>query len=208
MPASADALKLQDLLDRLQEFDLLLDTDPKFPSVSGLVAGDRVHGSWWSHPKAREIFRLACDLRREPEVLLLKLISGKITFVNRPLWPAVYAIGVAREPWQVQRLSPAAKALLKKVDKAGTADATGDPVRELEARLLVLSESVHTDEGHHAKQVQTWESWAKEVKLGRVKLSVDEAKTQLEQVVERLNKQFQANGKLPWQRHGRIAHRS
>ncbi len=198
MPVSPDALKLEDLLDRLQELDLLLDTDPKFPSVSGLVVGDAIRGSWWAHPKAHEIFRLACQLRNQPDVLLLKLISGKVTFVNRPLWPAVYAIGVAREPWQTRALSPSAKALLKKVGKESKTGASGDAVRELESKLLVVSESVHTDKGHHAKQIQTWESWARAAKLDRVKLSADEAKTQLEQVVARLNKQFHANGKLPW----------
>ena len=36
----------QDLLDRLREFDLLLDTDPKFPSVTGRWPGltYEVHG--------------------------------------------------------------------------------------------------------------------------------------------------------------------
>lgn len=193
-------MKLEDLVEHLQEFDLLLDTDPKFPSISGLVIGPIARGSWWADPKAHEMFRLACELRVHPDALLIKLISGKLTFVHRPLWPAIYAIGMAREDWQMRGLSEGAKALLKKADKEKRVDASGDAVRELEARLLVYSRSVHTERGFHAKQLQTWESWVDEVRLGEVKHPVAEAKAQLEKIVARLNKQFNARGTLPWQR--------
>jgi hypothetical protein len=191
-------MKLKDLLERLQEFDLLLDTDPKFPSISGLVAGPSVRGSWWAHPQAHEMFGLACELRSHPDVMIAKLISGKVTLIYRPLWPAVFAVGTAREAWQMKALSKEAKGLLKKVDKEDQINVSGDPVRELEAKLLVYSESVHTDRGFHAKQVQSWKSWADAAKLGDVDLTPEDAKSRLEQVVARLNKQFHSNGTLPW----------
>lgn len=192
-------MKFADLLDHLQEFDLLLDADAKFPSITGLVVGDAIPGSWWAHPRAHEMFRLACQLRHHPDVLMVKLISGKVTLVHRPLWPAVYAIGTAREPWQMQGLSKEARALLKKVDKEKKVFSSGDPVRELETRLLVHSESVHTESGAHKKEAQSWESWADSVRLGKVDITPDEAKAQLEAVVARLNKQFGAKGTLAWQ---------
>ena len=196
-------MEFAELLDRLQEFDLLLDADPKFPSVTGFVAGDNVRGSWWAHPQSHEMFNLACQLHDHLDVLLVKLISGKVTLVHRPLWPAVFAVATAREPWQLEELSKQAKALLKKVDKETKASSSGDPVRELEARLLVHSESVHTESGSHTKELQTWKSWARRVKLGNVKLSSSEAKAQLEAVVARLNKQFNAAGTLPWNKKRR-----
>ena len=76
---------------------------------------------------------------------------------------------------------------------------SGDPVRELEARLLVHSQSVHTERGFHKKQVQTWKAWADSVRLGPVALTAAEGKAQLESVVARLNKQFGAQGTLPWE---------
>jgi hypothetical protein len=191
-------MRLEELIERLQEFDLLLDTDPKFPSISGLVVGASVRGSGWAHPKAHEIFRLACELRSHPDVLMVKLISGKVTLIYRPLWPSVFAVGTAREAWQMQALSREAKALLKQVEKEIRVNASGDPVRELEAKLLVYSESVHTDRGFHTKQVQTWESWADAAKLGGVDVTPEEAKSRIEHVVPRLNQQFHANGTLPW----------
>jgi hypothetical protein len=193
-------MRLEDLVDRLQESDLLLSTDPKFPSVSGLVIGDVGGRSWWAHPAAKQMFDLSCGLQDHPDVLLVKLISGKVTFVHRPLWPAIVAIGTAREKWQMEGLSKEAKALLKKSDSQSEVEASGDAVRELETRLLVVATSVHTEHGSHAKEVRSWTAWAKSVRLGKVKLTPEEAKAQLESVIARLNKQFGAKGTLPWQK--------
>jgi hypothetical protein len=132
----------EDLLERLRELDLLLDTDAKFPSIAGYIVGGEVHGSWWAHPQSHEVFRVANALRDHADVLTIKLISGKVTMVHRPLWPAIVAIGLAREPWQTSGLSKEAAALLKKVDKSGNASATGDAVRELERRLLIHAKSI------------------------------------------------------------------
>jgi len=184
-------MTFDELLARLQEFDLILDADPKFPSITGFVTGDAVRGSWWAHPQSKEMYQLACRLRDHPDVLLAKLVSGKVTLIHRPLCPAVFAIGTAREPWQMQTLSKEARALLKQVDKEATVQSSGDKVRELEARLLVHSESVHTERGFHMKNLRRWQS---------SDLKPAEARAQLEAVVARLNKQFNARGTLPWQK--------
>jgi hypothetical protein len=190
----------EDLLERLREFDLLLANDSKFPSVTGLVVGGKVQGSWWAHPQSHEVFHLSCALHDHPDVLMVKLISGKVTFVNRPLWPAIVAVGAAREPWQMRGLSKEAVALLGKVDKAGRTSAKGDAVRELERRLLTRSESVHTERGFHVKELETWESWARSVRLGKVKIAAEEGKRQVESGVARVKERFGAGGTLPWQR--------
>jgi hypothetical protein len=192
-------MDLRELLGRLRELDLLLDTDPKFPNVTALLAGETVRGSWWAHPRAHEMYRVASELRTHPDVLAIKLVSGKITFIHRPLWMAVLAIGTAREPWQMRGLSKGASALLRKSDQETRLMSSGDVVRELEARLLVHAESVHTERGFHRKEVRSWKSWADSVRLGPVALTAEEGKAQLESVVARLNSQFGARGTLPWQ---------
>jgi hypothetical protein len=192
-------MELDELLDRLRELDLLLDTDPKFPNVTALLAGATVRGSWWAHPKAHEMYRVASGLRAHPDVLTIKLISGKITFIHRPLWMAVFTVGTAREPWQMRGLSKEAAALLRKSDKEASLMSSGDAVRELEARILVHAQSMHTERGFHRKELRSWKSWADSVRLGPMALTAAEGKAQLESVVARLNKQFGANGTLPWQ---------
>src|SRR5271166_5786828 len=192
-------MDLNEALGYLREFDLLLDTDPKFPNLTALLAGETVRGSWWRHPQAHAMFRLASELRAHPDALTIKLISGKITFIHRPFWMAVFAIGTARELWQMRGLSKDAAALLRKADKEGELEMSGDAVRELEARLPVHTQSVHTERGLHREQVRTWKTWADSVELGPVSLTPSESRAQLESVVARLNAQFGARGTLPWQ---------
>ena len=59
------------------------------PSLAETIAGGRIRGSWWSHPKGREIFRAATAIAEDPEVLVCKLIEGRVTYVHRRLWPAL-----------------------------------------------------------------------------------------------------------------------
>lgn len=191
-------MNIETLLDRLREFDLLLDTDPLLPSVSGIVAGGPVRGSWWSHPRARLMYKLALELHDHPDVLLIRLVSRKLTYVHRNLWPAILSVGTARDAWQLKDLSKPGKQVLDRLDRDVSLRATGDSVRELEHRLLARSESVHTEKGSHAKQLQSWTAWAETIGLDGPALSPAEGKAQLESAVRRLNRQFQAKGKLPW----------
>jgi len=62
------------------------------PSLVEVIAGERVRGSWWSHRKGREIFALSRAVRDSDEVLVCRLIDGKITFVHRRLWPALVRV--------------------------------------------------------------------------------------------------------------------
>jgi hypothetical protein len=59
------------------------------PSLAEAVAGGPIRGSWWGHPKGREIFRTAAAVSDSPDVLVCKLVDGKVTFVHRRLWPAL-----------------------------------------------------------------------------------------------------------------------
>ena len=66
-------------------------------NLAEAVAGERIRGSWWSHPKAREIYRAAEAVCESPDVLVCKLVEGKITYVHRRLWPALVKLA-ARFP--------------------------------------------------------------------------------------------------------------
>ena len=59
------------------------------PSLAEAVAGSAIRGSWWSHPKGHEIFRVAAGVCASPEVLVCKLVNGKVTYIHRRLWPAL-----------------------------------------------------------------------------------------------------------------------
>jgi hypothetical protein len=59
------------------------------PSIAELIAGGPVRGTWWSHPKTREIFAVTRAIRDSDDVLVCRLVNGKVTFVHRRLWPAL-----------------------------------------------------------------------------------------------------------------------
>lgn len=62
------------------------------PSLAEVIAGEPVRGSWWSHPKSHEIFALTRSIRDSDDVLVCRLIKGKVTFVHRRLWPALVRV--------------------------------------------------------------------------------------------------------------------
>jgi hypothetical protein len=59
------------------------------PSLAEAVAGKPIRGSWWGHPQGRAIFHAAQVACESPDILVCKLIGGKITYVHRRLWPAL-----------------------------------------------------------------------------------------------------------------------
>jgi len=59
------------------------------PSLAEAIAGEALQGSWWAHPKSREIFAVTRATRDSDEILVCRLIDGKVTFVHRRLWPAL-----------------------------------------------------------------------------------------------------------------------
>jgi hypothetical protein len=59
------------------------------PTLAQVVARKPLKGSWWAHPKGNEIFRLSRAIRRSPDVLVCRLVDGKITYIHRRLWPAL-----------------------------------------------------------------------------------------------------------------------
>ena len=62
------------------------------PSLVDAVAGEPIHGSWWAHPKGQAIFRCTRAVREAADVLVCRLLGGKVTYVHRRLWPALFRL--------------------------------------------------------------------------------------------------------------------
>jgi hypothetical protein len=150
-----------EVLSDLSRFGLLLKQDKCLPSVVTILLGEPLATSWWSHPEGRRIFRVLREIGDHPDVLLTKLLRGKDTLVHRSLWPAFLAVATSGEPWQTQRLSAAARQLLRQTQRAkAPVTSVGAPVRELASRLLVHTAEVHTPGGAHRVTIDAWSSWA------------------------------------------------
>lgn len=178
-------------LMHLTRHGLLMKADAHLPSVTTIVAGRPVSGSWWAHPLAHTIFFALRDLEAHPDLLLLRLVQGKDTFVHRRLWPEVAAIALANEPWQTRKLMPEAHELLEQVNAAGTLESEGPVARLLESRLLLHGIQVHSHEGHHRKRLESWQHWA-----ARAGLTLDDLPSASQ--ARRALKEIWPGARWPW----------
>ncbi|MEO6711571.1 MAG: hypothetical protein ABI054_05185 [Planctomycetota bacterium] len=192
-------MQVKQLLTRLEADGFLLQTDPKLPSAVGLVAGSPIAGSWWSHPRGREIYALLGELSEHEDVLSLKLLDGKVTFVHRRLWPAVVSVGSAREAWQMRKLNKPARELLARVDDEGEVQAQGAAAKQLELRLLMHSGQVHTEKGAHALVLMSWPRWCKLQTPVCRKIPLALAKKELQALVGKVNQRHGARARLPFE---------
>ncbi len=68
------------------------------PNLADKVAGEPIRGSYWGHPKGDEIFRLTRKLRASKEILVCRLVQGKVTYIHRRLWPALARLQGSLDP--------------------------------------------------------------------------------------------------------------
>ena len=59
------------------------------PNLAEAIAGAAIRGSWWAHTKANSIFLCSRAVRDSADVLVCRLVGGKVTYVHRRLWPAL-----------------------------------------------------------------------------------------------------------------------
>jgi hypothetical protein len=183
----------------LREKGLLLLQDQQVESIVHLFTNERPKSSWWSHPQAHAIFACLERLEAGGDVLVTRLIGGKATYVHRRLWPAFLTVATAGEAWQTRSLSAAARQLLEAVRRDPVQGAKGTPARDLQQRLLVAADEVHTDTGRHELVLQSWPMWSE---LHGVSERVDPAaaREQLEEAAATIGAGAAA---LPWNRLGR-----
>ncbi len=197
------------VLAQLEMIGFLLQSDRDLPSVAAIVAGAKIKGSWWGHKRGHEIFRALKRLDTDPDVMTTRLVSRKVTFLHRRLWPEFLGIATRREAWQLSGLSPAARRLFASVekegeirmDKIGEARASPsyrDAAREIEMKLLVYSDEIHTERGSHAKVLMTWSRCPK---IRDQRISTRPPAIGLEtfnRLVRGLNIKCEARATLPW----------
>ncbi len=197
------------VLAQLEKVGLLLQSDRDLPSVAAIVMGEPVRGSWWGHKKGHEIFRALKFLDAHPDALLTRLVSGKVTYLHRRLWPNFLAIAMSTESWQTRGLSPSSRRLLGliqekgelRLDKVAWGSGSSDlseAARALERRLLVYSDEIHTERGTHTKILTVWARCPKVQGLRMGGRRAVEARGSFEQLIETLNAEHRAKATLPW----------
>jgi len=64
----------------------------KVPTLTEAIVGAPIKGSWWGHPEGKRIFAVQSEVQENEDILVCRLLAGKLTLVHRRLWPAVAAL--------------------------------------------------------------------------------------------------------------------
>jgi hypothetical protein len=68
---------------------VLVSAKGAIPRLTEAIAGEPIKGSWWAHPKSHHIFAILQAVTDSEDILVCRLVDGKITLVHRRLWPAL-----------------------------------------------------------------------------------------------------------------------
>ena len=74
------------------------------PSLTEAIAGEPIKGSWWGHPKSHRIWAILEVVTKSDEVLVCRLVKGKITLVHRRLWPALVRLAARFPPNRISKV--------------------------------------------------------------------------------------------------------
>ena len=185
---------IEAVTDALTAHGMLLTQDKQLPSVVGILTGESLRSSWWSHPQSQAIFSVLSSLAEDSSVVLAKLLNRKDTFIHRQLWPALLAVGRSRDAWQLQGLSAESRKLLTAADQTASVRATGLAAKELQYRLLVTAQQVHVEDGSHQSILESWDVWSQRRNCKALKSSSD-GRRELELAARKFGV---AMGWLPW----------
>jgi hypothetical protein len=58
-------------------------------NLAEAVVGEPIRGSWWAHKSSHAIFAIFQAVENAPDILVCRVVEGKITFVHRRLWPSL-----------------------------------------------------------------------------------------------------------------------
>jgi hypothetical protein len=84
---------------------VLVSAKGPVPRLTDAIAGEPIKGSWWGHPKSHRIFAILEVVTESEEVLVCRLVKGKITLVHRRLWPALVRVAARFPPNRISKVS-------------------------------------------------------------------------------------------------------
>jgi hypothetical protein len=62
------------------------------PRLSEAIVGEPIKGSWWAHPKSHDVYAILQAVADSEDVLVCRLVNGKVTLLHRRLWPALVRV--------------------------------------------------------------------------------------------------------------------
>jgi hypothetical protein len=74
------------------------------PRLTEAIVGGPIKGTWWAHPGSHRIYAVLQAVTASKDVLVCRLVNGKVTLVHRRLWPAVARVAKRFPPDRVSQV--------------------------------------------------------------------------------------------------------
>lgn len=104
-PSRSKCMSAAQALDFVREHGVVLaSAKGPVPRLTEAIIGEPIRGSWWAHAQGREIFAVLRAVSESEQVLVCRLVDGKITLVHRRLWPALVHLAARFASEQLARV--------------------------------------------------------------------------------------------------------
>ena len=74
------------------------------PRLTEVIIDEPIKGSWWAHPKSHQIFAILQAVTDSEDILVCRLVDGKVTLVHRRLWPALVRVAGRFSPARIAQV--------------------------------------------------------------------------------------------------------
>jgi hypothetical protein len=74
------------------------------PRLTEAIVGEPIQGSWWAHAQSHHVFALLEAVAASEEVLVCRLLGGKVTLVHRRLWSSLVRLAGCFAPEQLAQV--------------------------------------------------------------------------------------------------------
>ncbi len=74
------------------------------PRLTEAIVGEAIKGSWWAHPRSHDIYAILAAVTDSDEVLVCRLIDGKVTLIHRRYWPFLVRLARRFAPEQLAQV--------------------------------------------------------------------------------------------------------
>jgi hypothetical protein len=74
------------------------------PRLTEVIVRAPIKGSWWAHPRSRHIFAILRAVSASKDILVCRIVEGKVSLVHRRLWPALVRVAYRFPPNRISQV--------------------------------------------------------------------------------------------------------
>jgi hypothetical protein len=74
------------------------------PRLIEAIVGKPIKGSWWAHAQSKQIYAVLKVVTESEQILVCRLIDGKVTLIHCRLWPSLVRLADRFAPEQLAQV--------------------------------------------------------------------------------------------------------